>query len=524
MISSLPRYMARMNRNRYFHVFCLAVLFLFIFSYTFRFPKDPDMGWHLRNGEDFINAGKIIGTDRYTFSVFGQNVPPFEWLSDIFSFLIYSRFSFMGLVIVYAVLTSLAFYLPLCVSGSPFLVNIIFLVIALEGSNPVISNGPRPQNISLVGISILMLLLIKYQERGKIIFAILIPILIFIWSSLHPGVVFGLNLILLFVAIEAIFVLVGSFNKSFYKPNYAKLAIFIAVYASSSFGFSLTPTAREFGLGLDGVLGLMLPLDLALKNSQSAIIRITIAEWSPPSYNQLSGIVFLVVALFSVSLFIGKKLTSETLRILLLILFFIYFSTLLKRNIPFFFISFLVLFLPYILTIKKNGLSWFKYLPIRQIGMLLPFAVFLFSCVKIGKNLHLIAANTSSLSNYCEYMKYPCRAMDYLREHPQEGNMYNFYNWGGYFVWQMREYPVFIDGRLGGLNQVFLDYNKISSMDPGWEEIAEKYRIQWFFIPKNHISEILRTVDGKWQTVYSDEQAMIIRKVNRTGNRQQGFD
>jgi len=42
---------------------------------------------------------------------------------------------------------------------------------------------------------------------------------------------------------------------------------------------------------------------------------------------------------------------------------------------------------------------------------------------------------------------YPVNALNYLRQHPAPGPLYNTLDWGGFLTWYMPDYPVAIDGR-----------------------------------------------------------------------------
>ena len=45
------------------------------------------------------------------------------------------------------------------------------------------------------------------------------------------------------------------------------------------------------------------------------------------------------------------------------------------------------------------------------------------------------------------HRQFPVRAVEYLRQHPLPGPMYNTYGYGGYLIWSLPEHKVFIDGR-----------------------------------------------------------------------------
>ncbi len=42
---------------------------------------------------------------------------------------------------------------------------------------------------------------------------------------------------------------------------------------------------------------------------------------------------------------------------------------------------------------------------------------------------------------------FPVKAVNFLRQNPQPGPLYNTFDWGGFLTWYMPDYPVAIDGR-----------------------------------------------------------------------------
>ena len=54
------------------------------------------------------------------------------------------------------------------------------------------------------------------------------------------------------------------------------------------------------------------------------------------------------------------------------------------------------------------------------------------------------AAKTAAAVNRTQY---PAGAVEYVKEHRPPGPLYNHFNWGGYLIWALPEYPVGMDGR-----------------------------------------------------------------------------
>lgn len=86
-------------------------------------------------------------------------------------------------------------------------------------------------------------------------------------------------------------------------------------------------------------------------------------------------------------------------------------------------------------------------------------------------------------------------------------------NWGGLIKYKL-DYPVFIDDRLDFYGEDFyMDYIKMQAAEPGWQNILDKYHIDWVLMPKNdRLPQAMKT-DNNWQLVAEDAvAALIIRK------------
>ena len=67
--------------------------------------------------------------------------------------------------------------------------------------------------------------------------------------------------------------------------------------------------------------------------------------------------------------------------------------------------------------------------------------------------------------------EYPVGAVEHIRQQRLRGPMYNHFNWGGYLIWAMPEYPVGMDGRtnLYGEERLVRAY-KTWNGEAGWDQ------------------------------------------------------
>jgi hypothetical protein len=106
--------------------------------------------------------------------------------------------------------------------------------------------------------------------------------------------------------------------------------------------------------------------------------------------------------------------------------------------------------------------------------------------------------------------KFSFAAAEFLRKNPIRGNMFNFFDIGGFLDWQL--YPralTFIDGRTYN-QQVFLEHQTVTGALPGWQEILRRYGVTYAVLKtmdsSGMILPIIQTLtnDTEWRLVFAD--------------------
>ena len=105
---------------------------------------------------------------------------------------------------------------------------------------------------------------------------------------------------------------------------------------------------------------------------------------------------------------------------------------------------------------------------------------------------------------------FPVKAVNFLRQNPQPGPLYNPFDWGGFLTWYMPDYPVAIDGRtdLYGdeLDKLFFDSERgLDSYvnDPYLNESGVV-----LLQKEKPLAAMLRT-DPRFQKIYEDRLAIV---------------
>jgi len=128
----------------------------------------------------------------------------------------------------------------------------------------------------------------------------------------------------------------------------------------------------------------------------------------------------------------------------------------------------------------------------------------------------LFAGKVSSLSlpQPSEFFNPPVRAIEFLRQHPPQGPVFNEAKIGSMITWYLPERKVFLDTRFDEYGPMLLaDYNRILYAQDNCLPTLDQYGIDWVFVtPQAPIAVTLEHVGG-WQRVYSDNDAVIfVRK------------
>jgi hypothetical protein len=104
---------------------------------------------------------------------------------------------------------------------------------------------------------------------------------------------------------------------------------------------------------------------------------------------------------------------------------------------------------------------------------------------------------------------YPLGASAYVRFHPMKGPMYNTFNWGGFLIYNLREYPVSIDGRydLYGPQLFERASRTLNAID--WQNDPDLKAANFALLEKDLPLVGALLADTHYKLVYSDQNAVI---------------
>lgn len=167
------------------------------------FADDPGVGWHLKTGEWIVGHKSVPTTDPFLFSSEPREWRADQWLSDVFTFAMYERGSWVVLYAVFTAIFLFTFWGPLYtfvirrkVSCLAALVS-IFLAQKLASIHFIL----RPVLFSFLLFSVVLVLLVRAYEgacksesrsNGLVL---VFGALFVLWANIHPSFLLGLVMV-----------------------------------------------------------------------------------------------------------------------------------------------------------------------------------------------------------------------------------------------------------------------------------------------------------------------------------------
>jgi uncharacterized membrane protein YidH (DUF202 family) len=135
--------------------------------------------------------------------------------------------------------------------------------------------------------------------------------------------------------------------------------------------------------------------------------------------------------------------------------------------------------------------------------------------IAVSVLLAVVALSMPAMQAYYAFdaAVFPIKAVNWLENHPQDGNVFNHFPWGGYLLYrQWPERLVYIDGQTDFYGEALTrEYEQIISTSQGWKTTLDKNKIKWVIVPfKSNLANVLT---GKgWEAIYQDEIAVVLRR------------
>jgi len=415
-------------RLRFLQLATLGSLFALVIwrSLALKLPvRDLDNWWHLKVGEWILHNHSFPHTGIFSATAANRPWTAYSWAYEVMLSLSYRWFDIVGMGVfgtVLTVLVAVSVYRMTRRLSRRFWVGCLIATVAC--SVFLFTMCPRPVYFTMILFATELTLILEANRTGRVQPLYWLPLVFLFWANLHVQFVYGLAIVGLLVGVNLVQRLAAAagWNPEFLSPPTLPLGPVAAVFAGCVLATCLSPYSYHLYETVYGYATAKLPYKM-IREMQPITLQL------PSHYLQvlLTGAAFFAL---------GRKKQVDLFKFGLLLL-----TTLvgyrMMRDAWFVCIAAAACIadFPVEEASQDRAENWSECL---GLAAFLVVAGLLFA-----RNTDFTRAGLDAKISSV----FPVNAVNYLRQHPQPGPMYNAFDWGGFLIWYMPDYPVAIDGR-----------------------------------------------------------------------------
>ncbi len=490
--------------NRWYYL-VIAIIFLISGLYLIKPISDPDFFWHISTGRWIVENKDLPKDDPFSYTT--PNIETRReriiltsyWLGQVLYYSLYSIMGWSGIILLRFILAFLMAYFMMKMTEGGIILR---AALTLLGIVLIIHDYPleRPQVFSFTFFTIILYIFEKIRRgNGDRRDTIIAGVIMLLWANMHGGFILGqtLAIVYLLTGLGFIFPYIKSIDNEVWRRLYKTSIVVILI------GF-INPNTYTIWIELIMTPSYMRETIIEYQSTLTAFKRTL--EWTLPSY----WLLLIIAIVCSIWRVIKRDIVPQDY-VLLTGLGYFSFNEL--RYVPFF----IIWSIPFISNSINKGNRF-----IRAFGLIISLLISLSIFMRYG-----IYKNINNISYFSKdiyiTLYYPHKAVNFIIENRLKGNMYNYYDWGGYLIW--RFYPekmVFIDGRqLHGYvysQSNMLDQAQTEPRIMGkefYKGILDSYGINYILIPIYNISgfpiPLFKTLidDPEWVPVFNRDNSLI---------------
>jgi hypothetical protein len=477
-----------------------VLLLLGLFGMTARPATDPDLWWHLRTGQWIVETGHVPHSDPFSFTRAGQPWVSHEWLSEVVFYETWKHAGVLGLIAVSAIVTTAAFMLLyLRCPGKPHWAAAATALGALASAP---AWGVRPQMFTFALASLLLWLLDRGEERPWLLISI--PPLFLLWLNLHAGFALGPALMLAYGFGLLVGVAIG--DAPWREASLVLARLLLLVLAC----LALVP------LNPSGLQLYRYPFDTL----RSAGMRSFIVEWFSPNFHEVRFIPFLIVFLLLLVV-LARTRARPRARILVPMVLTTPLALDAVRHIP----IFVLLAIPVIaagLAASSPAVGRNTASPTAHVRPIFIRPIFNGLAVVLMAGFALVRWGVLARGQAAaEAQLFPEKAVEALRSRASGGEVFAYYDWGGYTIYKL--YPgfrVFVDGRADLYGDDLLrQFQTAVQLRTGWREVLDRWNVRTVLLPPYCALAQALVLDPNWHLGYGDSQALVLLRTSRSSQK-----
>ncbi len=459
---------------------------------------DGDLPRHILTGNVILQTWHVPTTDIFSFRTTGRPAFPHEWLSQVLFAVVYDWLGLDGIVLLTALAIMLTWgivYRQTIWRSNSFFAALVFIGLGVAASQ--IHVLPRPHIFTYL-LTAIWITLLEQIDEGKARSWWALPLVMLLWVNLHGMFVLGMLILGIY--------LVGDFldhpSKTWFTSQKTKLLLLAGGLSLLATFFS--PSGPKIWEAIASL-------------GSNSYITSKIPEYQSANFHLPETWPFILILLLTI---IGFARSSERARWadILLVIAFTGMALYTSRMIPLFAIVVVPIAAKTISTWVRSEFAQSRFLAVEENisktnstadGLVWIVAIIFLAAVVLRSGETL---DSEGRGNVFDPRFFPVEAVSWLEAHPQDGHMFNEFDWGGYLL--LRLWPgqqIFMDGHTHIYGEALTrEYEQVITLDQRWEDILKKYDISWIIIRKNTpLAQTLSTRED-WEVVYRDTTAIIL--------------
>lgn len=452
---------------------------------------DPDMWWHLSVGDWIVQNRSFPHSGIFSQTAATRPWMAYSWGYEVLLSRAYGWFSFVGMGAFGTLLTiavALAIFRMLYrISGQFWAAWAISIVVYAAF---LFNIAPRPVFFSVILFTITLTLLFEAQREGRVQLLYWLPLVFLIWANIHIQFIYGLAVVGMFAGInllQQIAKRLGKYPESLEASTIPVLAPF-GVLACCVLASCVGP--YSYHLYVEAVV-----------ISQSKIMYKIIRELQALSFeyfNQYLELLLAVAAYFA----IGWKKKIDPFKFALL-LFATVFGFRTWRDAWFLCVVAAAIIADFRAPAEARDRR------IRASGWA---AVTAASLVLLLASVRSTDFTTRGLDHAISG-EYPVDAVNFLRRNPVGGPIYNSFDWGGFLIFYLPQYPVSIDGRtdLYG-DSMDEQYYATQNAEPSYVDDPVLNEAGVVVLKRKFPLATQLMIDRRFRVIYRDEMAVVFAR------------
>jgi len=451
---------------------------------------DGDLPRHIATGRLILETGKVPVTEPFVYPYLGKPYVPHEWLFGVIYYLIYQALGLNGIVVFSALLIAVTFYLLYGFLSKRYTLHLpIFCLIVWGAAASSLHWIARPHLFTMLFLAVWLIWMDRLR-RGEHIQLWKFLLLMLFWCNIHAEFIIGV-----LISLAYLFGWVWEYltDRNNVMPGTGITLLIVLV--TSCLVTLINPAGIQPWLRVTNYLG-------------NDYLMTVINETNTPDFHQaklsvLLGLIILSIILLALN---SRKIPKAYV---ILISGITAMTLLSARSVHLYGIV-----IPFVLAGTLTSLN--EYASIKRLESVLIRVesqlskYFVIVVTALICCIVLVVGKTFPLYQF-DRLKFPVSATIWLNSHPQSGNVFNDFNWGGYLI--LNRWPdqqVFIDSMSDHTGMLTREYARVVTLASGWQEVIDRYQITWVVMPED--SPLIQALqnESSWTNVYTDETAVIL--------------